>query len=88
MSQKISGYREPIVECFYGPIVYYREFYAFAYPIGDALKCPYKILPCQIMQLFFETLFSSVAVELIPYTWLLHYTSLSLHSTFSSQGLK
>ena len=42
------------------------------------LKCPYKILPCQIMQLFFETLFSSVAVELIPYTWLLHYTSLSL----------
>ena len=76
-AKKIPGYREPIGECFYGLILYYREFYVFTYTVGDALKCPYKILPCQIMQLFFETLFSSVAVELIPY-----YNSLSLHSTF------
>ena len=35
-AKNISGYREPIGDCFYGPILYYREFYAFAYTVGDA----------------------------------------------------
>ena len=38
MSQKKSEYKEPIGECFYGPILYYREFYTFAYTVGDALR--------------------------------------------------
>ena len=51
-------------------------------------KVPYKISPCQIMLLFFETLFPYVAVELIPYTWLLQNTFPSIKHSTSSQGLK
>ena len=35
-AKKISKYR--VGECFYGPILYYREFYAFAYAVEDALS--------------------------------------------------
>ena len=36
-AKKNSGYRESIGDYFYGVILYYRDFYAFSYTIGDAL---------------------------------------------------
>jgi len=36
-AKKNSGYRESIRNYFYGVTLYYRDFYAFSYTIGDAL---------------------------------------------------
>ena len=38
MRKKLYRYKESIGECFYGPILYQREFYALTYIIGDALR--------------------------------------------------
>ena len=35
--KKNSSYRESIGNSFYGVILYYREYFAFTYTIGDAL---------------------------------------------------
>ena len=37
-AKKKFGYRESIGNYFYGVILYYRNFYAFSYTIGDALS--------------------------------------------------
>ena len=39
-AKKNSSYRESIGDSFYGVILYYREYFAFKYTIGDALKTP------------------------------------------------
>ena len=36
-AKKTSSYKESIRDSFYGVILYYREYFAFAYTIGDAL---------------------------------------------------
>ena len=37
-AKKNSGYRESIGDYFYGATLYYRDFYALSYTIGDALR--------------------------------------------------